>query len=229
MQQYTLLLLDIDGTLLDFHTAEEKALKDCFANFDIEYTDKNLKTYLHVNQEVWNELEQGKIDPANLSTERFTRFIARIGKDTGLAPTMSAYFMHKLSQGKDMMPYALEFLKAIPKSQHIAYITNGLSQVQRGRLAEHPIMEYCDALYISEETGYPKPSPEMIYMAMKDFNITDKSQVLFIGDSLSSDVGAANNAGIDCLYLAERPSNKAKYQAKNLLDAIAFTQIEAQE
>lgn len=56
MYRYTLLLLDLDGTLMDFEEAELRALKGCFTEFGLEPSQKNIKTYLAVNDALWHEL-----------------------------------------------------------------------------------------------------------------------------------------------------------------------------
>lgn len=222
MYRYKLLLLDLDGTLMDFEEAELRALKGCFTEFGLEPSQKNIKTYLAVNDALWHELEQGRMQARTLRMERFRRFLEQIGAAVDRAQAMSDSFLARLSESRDLMEGALDFLKAVRKGHSIAIVTNGFSDIQRSRLQGSPISDYIDRLYISEETGFAKPHPKMIQLAMQDFGIEDRGQVLFIGDSASSDLGAAMNAGIDCALIRINAHPKATYPLRSIWDAIAI-------
>ena len=43
MKKYELLLIDLDGTILDFNKSEEEAIKHCFLNYGIEPNKENIK------------------------------------------------------------------------------------------------------------------------------------------------------------------------------------------
>ena len=53
---------------------------------------------------------------------------------------------------------------------------------------------------ISEEVGSAKPAPEILWEAMRRAGAADRSRVLMLGDSLSSDIAAAYHAGVDACW-----------------------------
>ena len=54
--------------------------------------------------------------------------------------------------------------------------------------------------FISEEIGSKKPDKEFFDIILKEIDVENKDGVLMIGDTLTSDILGANNAGIDsCL------------------------------
>ena len=55
-----------------------------------------------------------------------------------------------------------------------------------------------DVVYGQQDSIPRKPNPDAIYLAMKDLNITDKNDILYIGDSLV-DLSTSRNAGVKCL------------------------------
>jgi FMN phosphatase YigB (HAD superfamily) len=61
-------------------------------------------------------------------------------------------------------------------------------------------MEFIDLIVISCEVGSAKPDPEILRYAMK---LADSKtyNTLFIGDSAGSDMGAANAAGVDFVFV----------------------------
>ena len=61
----------------------------------------------------------------------------------------------------------------------------------------HGFNAVVSALVCREDCKEGKPSPEPVEVAMRKLGTTDKSQVLFIGDSIH-DLRCAKNAGVDC-------------------------------
>jgi FMN phosphatase YigB (HAD superfamily) len=58
---------------------------------------------------------------------------------------------------------------------------------------------------VSEEVGAPKPDPRMINMTLNKY-FANKKDAVMLGDSLSADIAAAQNAGIDSIWL-HRPTH----------------------
>ncbi len=80
-------------------------------------------------------------------------------------------------------------------------ITNGLSDVQRPRLEASPIGDYFTAVTISDEIGIAKPDAGIFDASFAAMGQPAKSDVLLIGDSLTSDIRGGVNYGIDtCWY-----------------------------
>ena len=77
---------------------------------------------------------------------------------------------------------------------------NGIGQVQRGRMAGSEIRPYISGLVISEEVGAAKPNPLMLEKGMELARVTDRRRALMLGDSLTSDMAAAGNAGVDACW-----------------------------
>ena len=50
------------------------------------------------------------------------------------------------------------------------------------------------------ELGVQKPLPAYFDKVCDALNVTDRSRVVMIGDSLSSDILGGNNAGIDTIW-----------------------------
>ena len=68
-----------------------------------------------------------------------------------------------------------------------------------------------------------KPNPKIFEIALNNLNFKDKSKVLMIGDSLTSDIQGGINFGIDtCLVNFNKSENlssiKPTYEISNLLD-----------
>ena len=116
----------------------------------------------------------------------------------------------------------IELLESLKNAgKRIYLITNGVTEVQDGRIAATDTLKYFDGIFISEKVGASKPSKEYFDSVMRTIPDFDKRNALVIGDSLSSDIKGANNAGIDSLWFNPKQKNtpdnlKINYQAHSL-------------
>ena len=93
--------------------------------------------------------------------------------------------------------------------------------MQRARLSNSPFDGFFDPLIISDEVGVAKPTPRIFEILLEKAGITDKTSVLMIGDSLSSDIAGAAAAGIDSCWFNPSGSDSdegsaADYMIKQL-------------
>jgi putative hydrolase of the HAD superfamily len=78
----------------------------------------------------------------------------------------------------------------------LALITNGIASVQRRRFGASPITRYFRSVVISEDVGIAKPDPRIFAPALSEVD-AEAADVLYVGDSVTSDMTAARNAGMD--------------------------------
>ena len=106
----------------------------------------------------------------------------------------------------------------------MAIVSIGLSAIQRGRLGLCPLAPMFDAIVISEEVGVAKPDPKLIEVALDMLGCKDKSQAVMMGDSLSADIKAAVNAGVDSIFFSPKgiESDLPTYTVRNHAEALAI-------
>ena len=121
-------------------------------------------------------------------------------------------------------PGAMEFMQAIHGKMKIALVSNGVSAIQHGRLSRCAFTPMLDAVIISEELGVSKPDPAMVYAALEQLGCTDKSEAVLLGDSLSADIPAAINAGVDSIFLnlKGKETSLPTYSAATLEEVLAI-------
>lgn len=221
--RYDVLLCDADNTIFDFNKAEEYAFADTCAHMGFEATEALLAVYSEINEALWKLFEQGGITQKDLRVRRFEQFLEVIGKGDLDAKTMSETFVESLGRQSVPIDGAIEAVARWSKVVPVIIVTNGIAMVQHGRMEKSEVRHYIRGMVISEEIGAAKPDPKMIFAGMEMAGVSDKSRVLMLGDSLSSDIAAAANAGVDaCWYNPHGAKN-----GKNLPVAYEIADLDA--
>lgn len=199
MAYYHCLLLDVDGTMMDFAAAEHKAFHETMSEFGLPTTDEVEHTYHTINKGLWAALEKGQIKREKLVVRRFEELLAALGA-TGDAARMNAFYLDRLSEHPDLMPGTLEAVKELSEVATLAVVTNGVEHVQEKRLKESGLGAYMDAVFISERLGVEKPNRRFFETALRSLGIENRDKVLVVGDSLTADVKGGQNAGLDTCW-----------------------------
>jgi YjjG family noncanonical pyrimidine nucleotidase len=220
---YSLLLSDADNTLFDFFAAEKAALCDALSFCGLPFSDETAELYSRINDSLWKAYERREITQEELRIERFKRLLDHFSAASQTAEEVGSCYTDRLGQYAFLLPGALEFVKTVHKVMPIVLVTNGIASVQRARLEKSEIAPYITEAVISGEIGCSKPDPKMLFIAMERMNITDKSSVILLGDSLTADIEAARRAGIASIHLCglnnRQERSPADFQAETLKDA----------
>ena len=200
------ILMDNDGTLMDFHAGEANAIREVLEKMSI--SDPNAPAvYSRINEQCWKDFEKGTITQPQLRVRRF-RELAEHYSCVGDPAEFAKWYEESLAHQSILFSGALEVVKKISEHLPVLILTNGISKVQHGRIDTSPIAPYLSGLLISSEIGSPKPAPDMYMKALAMLGGVSPDEVLMIGDSLTSDIAGAINVGIPaCWY---NPSHKAK-------------------
>lgn len=221
---YKYLLMDNDGTLMDFVTAQAKALELTWNSMPqsaiLPFSPYLLEVYDRCNKNWWAKLERGECTKAELQPGRFADFLEELGM-IGDADEMTRIYGSELSKRQDMLPFAVETMKELSEKYEIFIITNGVTTTQHSRIDSCSFAPYFKKMYVSEETGFAKPDVKYFQYVMDDIGDNDTSHYLVIGDSLASDIKGAMNAGMDAVWInAEGTVNHenlpVKYEIKSV-------------
>lgn len=200
-KKYKSIFFDADDTLFDYPRAERAALLACHHEFQVPIEPEIfITTYRRHNHDVWREFEQGDIDQATLRVERFHRLAAELSIPGLLLEKISIYYLEALAGQSQLLPGALATVQALAEEYPLALVTNGIASVQNKRFAASSITPYFQAIVISEEVGVAKPDPRIFRPALDKLGV-EAVDVLYVGDSVTSDMAAARNAGMDFCWL----------------------------
>lgn len=201
--KYKYILCDADDTLLDFAAAERQAFKEACAAFGASDSDEVYARYHIINDSHWKKLELGLTTRERLKIERFEELFTETGiLDSDCAQNFAVCYIECLSHQGQLFSGVTETLAELSERYDIFIITNGATVAQHGRLDRSPVMDYAKGLFISEEIGAAKPSKEFFDHVVAAVGDPDISAYLVVGDSPSSDIKGAVNAGMDSCFIA---------------------------
>lgn len=223
-KRYDIILWDVDGTLLNFLESEKWALTEAFASYGIEIDDEIICVYSAINDSFWKRLERGEVTKIQVLRGRFEHLFEEFlpgGKlekkniDPELLGQIDvAEFQKKYQTNLGSVYFYMEDSLSLCKKLKEegvmqCIITNGVEWTQRNKLHLAGFDAVMDDIFISEVIGYNKPDVRFFTKCFERIKqhpfLTGKemdlSRVLVVGDSMTSDMKGAQNAGVDsCFY-----------------------------
>ncbi len=202
-KKYTTVLFDADNTLLDFDKDENCALRKTMELYGVPVTEENIKTYVKINQGMWKALERGEITKPELKRTRFRKFFDAIGFETDADVfEVNEKYLSLLGEGGNTLEGAVDLCRELKDDGYDLYIvTNGVANTQKNRLTKSGLLPYFTEIFVSETVGHQKPKKEYFDYVLSHINETDKEKIILIGDSLTSDIKGAMNAGLKSVWL----------------------------
>lgn len=197
MGKIKVILWDIDGTLLNFAEAEKAAIRTCFEMFELgECTDEMLADYSEINRNYWKRLERGEISKKEVLEGRFREFFAKYNLNVSVAEKFNTQYQVSLGDTVVFYPNGLEVVQALKGKIPQYAVTNGTKIAQDKKLKNSDLINILDGVFISEEIGVEKPGVGFFDKVFETIGEYDKSEMMIIGDSLTSDIQGGNNVGI---------------------------------
>lgn len=222
-------LIDIDNTLLDFDAYVQNAMKDGFEKFNLgEYDDSMFKVFERINTEMWKQIEEGTLTFEGLLQKRWNNIFSALNISFD-GRRFEEYFRGCLFDSAIPVKGAEDLLEYLKDRYILCVASNGPYEQQVNRLKRGNMLSYFTKLFISEKIGASKPSEEFFSHCLRELNHEQRhggeceilpSEVIMIGDSLTSDILGAVNSGLKTCFF-DRSTSK---RADNLpIDYIAHT------
>ncbi len=197
---YSTVLLDLDHTLLDSDASESAAFEHTMRFAGVADPAELFDTYRRINLAMWAQVEAGAMSADDVRVLRFEEFnrVSRIDVDPH---AMAEVFVAALGANGDLYPGAREMLEEIRVVATLGLVTNGISEVQRARVARLGLDRYFHAIVVSSEEATAKPGSAIFDIAFDRLGSPDRSSAVMVGDSLSSDMAGGYGYGIaTCWY-----------------------------
>ena len=198
---YKYILWDIDGTVLDFHKAEHLAINALFEKYKIgTCTDEMLSLYKEINIKYWQGLERKELTKNEILVGIFRDFFEKIGVDSKIASSFNDDYQLALGDYIIYVDNAKEILLSQKGKYVLAAVTNGTKIAQEKKLRLSGLDKLFDEIFISECIGIEKPNQGFFDFVFDKLQITNKKEVIIIGDSLTSDMKGGSLYGIDTCW-----------------------------
>lgn len=221
MKNYTTLYLDLDNTIFDFNKSENRAIRSVLKLHKLPCDEETARLYSSINLKWWKKFERGEISKNEIFTGRFSELLSAISA-SGNPKAMSLDYFKALSCGHDLIDGAIFLLKSLKACGYIlCATTNGVSMTQHKRINDSGIGEFFDYVFVSEDAGHQKPEREYFDYVINNSPEKDRSKILIIGDSQTSDILGGINSGIDTCWYNPRgikPAYKSLFEAKSLFE-----------
>jgi len=198
--KYSTILFDLDGTLVNYAGAQKSAAEYIVEVLELEKSSNTLNHILRfLEDKVIQDLEACKPSAIEPGSNEMRQAFSKAGLGVDPVEFIELYF-EGLEEHGEPLPGIIDLLGVLKDRFSIGIVSNGPGSVQRKRLEISGLMEFLDVIVLSCEVGSAKPDPEILRYAMK---LADSKtyDTLLVGDSAGSDMGAANAAGVDFVFV----------------------------
>ena len=219
---YKIILWDFDGTLTNFKNAQKHAIQSMFERLGLGLCDDAMvDRYDEINEKYWRLIETGKYDKRTLLLQRFVDFFEELRLPTDGVEEFNDRYQLALGEttvyNDDSFSLLSDLRGRIP--QYI--VTNGTKRAQEKKLANSGFDKIVDAAFISEETGYDKPSAGFYKYVFERIPHCERREMLMVGDSLTSDMKGGYEQGMTCVWYNPAgdplpPDIRIDYEIRNL-------------
>lgn len=199
---------DLDDTLLDHRHAERLALADLADEIEVLGSvggELLEESYHRVNRTVWEEYGDGKMAKSEAKSARFERLFRSLQIEGPDSTRTGDRYLELYARHWRARPGALEAFSEIATRLGVGILTNGFREIQRAKLERFPaLMRQSSATIISEEIGLMKPDPRLFAWAAAHVR-TGADRILYVGDSLRSDIRGGLEAGWHVAWIDGEP------------------------
>jgi len=199
---------DLDDTLLDHKKAEQNGIADVHQHFDAFNSialQELIDVYHHINKGLWEEYGRGEIDRHILHRRRFEETFLELGIAADLYAEAGKVYMNYYRSHWEWIDGAKEAYNLIALNYPTGIITNGFAETQWMKIDQFGFKETARQIVISEEVGVMKPHPKIFDHSTALVGV-ERNEILYVGDSLSSDVIGGKAADWKVAWFTENPT-----------------------
>ena len=232
MRKYTTVFWDLDQTLLDFDRSMEYALQAVFAQYGLKINEEMTARYSVINRSYWLRLESGELSKEQVTVGRFRTFFEELGITHVSPEELNVDYQRELGSVFFFMEGAKELVALLKERGYRQYVvTNGVNATQANKMRLSGLDRIMDGVFISELMGYPKPRKEFFDGCFAALSDVDRNKCILVGDSLTSDMRGAENAGIaSCWFNPEKQEKdvdvRTDYEIRRLEELISILEQE---
>ncbi len=228
----TFVFFDLDNTLLDHSSAEKSAQKithESFPELQQVSLDEWLETYRAINHRLWERYQRDEIDRYELQKTRFSATMKSLNLNPEKSSEIGATYMEFYRTHWQWVTGAKQALTNVSEKYKTGIITNGFKETQQLKIEQLKLKSYCSEFLISEDVGKMKPHP-LVFDRATEMAGVPRDQILYVGDSYSSDILGGKNAGWRTAWynapaVDQLPENRADITFSRFDDLLDFLDV----
>lgn len=201
MGKYKTIFWDLDQTLLNFDRSMDHAIRVVFRQFGLNISEEIIARYDAINRSYWNRLELGEISKEEVALGRFRTLFDELDIRHIAPEEFNAVYQVELGNVFFYMDGSKELVTRLRTEGYRQYVvTNGTNSTQANKMKLSGLDQIMDGVFVSDLMGYPKPRKEFFDACFAALPGVERSECILVGDSLTSDMRGANNAGITACW-----------------------------
>lgn len=203
------ILFDLDDTLYDLCWPFERACQDILPDLVINIEEIYKKTR-HYSDEVFEISQSGEMPLEDMYCYRYQNAFRDFGIKLSREEAIRLQERYEFYQERiELSPVVENLLKELGKSWTIGIISNGLVNHQLSKIRTLKLDNIIapENTFVSEETGYSKPSREFFDYALSKMNLRPE-ECYYVGDTFETDINGARNAGLTPIWYNHRKYDK---------------------
>lgn len=194
------ILFDIDGTLVDHHGAEERAILSIFKRHFLEHLELDFATFAStwrkISETFMEQYLKGLLGFEEQRTKRVKEVFSAFNRNLehAQAQSISVEYLQAYESSWQAYDDVCPCLAAC--GQHtIGVLSNGQGDQQQKKLKKTGLLSSFQHFFFAGDLGVAKPNPDIFKRALLTLDCSPRDAV-YVGDNLKSDIEPACSLGI---------------------------------
>lgn len=200
------IFFDLDNTLWDHRKNAYLTLKTIFERekikekYHLNFEDFH-KEYFTINEHLWAQIRDGKIDKPYLRKHRFYDSFLFFGIDNmELSQYFESHFLDEILAYNHLVEGCLEVLDYLKtKNYRLHILSNGFHEVTHRKVNESGISQYFDTVTSADEINIRKPQPEIFQWTIDKAEAKIEESIM-IGDDWIADIEGGLSFGMEVVF-----------------------------
>lgn len=200
------IFFDLDNTLWDHRKNAYLTLKDIYSREKVQekYSlgfEEFHKEYFTINENLWAQIRDGKIDKQYIRDHRFYDSFMFFGiDDQELSQKFETNFLDEIISNNELVEGAFELLEYLAdKKYRLHILSNGFEEVTYRKCELSGIKNYFETITSADEINIRKPQPEIFEYALKKSGALKENSII-VGDDWIADVEGGLAFGMDAIF-----------------------------